>query len=863
MTPLREPRPSRRLPPVYLFIVATSLSLASVEASDVSDLLRREAETGSVRLERIPQFSRTPLRAVTIETPKVDASGEVSGRVRLGTERVEALLHRIRPDIRGADSVWVLAVSSTVPSLGGLVPGLEGSVADDFRLSRGALVACTADVRAGHGDLSPAAATFWTKVFGRSRVQLDLGHGLNLVAAAGPARGGPVARALQTLGCKTTELVLQGKVLAGTGLSELYEAKKQKKLREKILETLSLRAFLPALRLRGLPKTFETGQCSLLVTGKPGVGLGFRLGIHQGKERRDFNCDLRIDKAELGSTVTILASSDGAWRNALGIGGLDLDDTRLLLSVDDKQQVSFGLRAQLALGARQLALAGAVRFHSVSGAVTGGLFEGRLDEISSSDLLAFANASARAVNPGAKPVALGGLPEFSLRNVGVKFAPYADADLGISEGYALEGELWSLGREIAFVAGAIDVSGLVPEIRLAGEVDSFAVGPVGLQGAAVDVLIGLQKNQHFRVAGQLDVLALRRAVHLDISRKKLCVDLSERVRGVYSAAYHLSSPSAGKPSWNVRARLENELTRTLEEQVSKRAIAWAEKTERNYAKTQKNLSQAIRKVEKIDGEIEDIRKTIRAKRRKQSAGLEKALAKVRSLDSQIAARRKVVNAKRRKVWEKLDRAKRAAGSAKKAWQRAVKARKKAKFPAVVKKKAEEAKRFTEWQAKNTAQAVARGAYAAITKTPVDADPQIASLLTAKGTANVALQAAKKLVETFPIDTDPRIVALATAREAAKVGLHTAKLAVGVSEKVVQGAAKVTQWVAENNGQLLMVDSGSFDASLAGLERGSKAGLRLGVRFLGKPQQVKLSLALGALRKGRLVEALWKNLREAI
>ena len=47
----------------------------------------------------------------------------------------------------------------------------------------------------------------------------------------------------------------------------------------------------------------------------------------------------------------------GEWQDAFGIRGFDLVDPRLLLEVDAQQRVGFGVRAGLALGGRDMAVA--------------------------------------------------------------------------------------------------------------------------------------------------------------------------------------------------------------------------------------------------------------------------------------------------------------------------------------------------------------------------------------------------------------------------------------------------------------------------------------------------------------------------
>ena len=130
---------------------------------------------------------------------------------------------------------------------------------------------------------------------------------------------------------------------------------------------------------------------------------------------------------------------------------------------------------------------------------------------------------------------------------------------------------------------------------------------------------------------------------MDCSLKKLRIDTSEEFAGVYSTAYHLSSPAAGKPNWSLRAAMENQLSQTLAKQVSGKASAWADERERDFAQAQTNLDRAKQEVRELEHAIDDQRKKVRARRDKQGAGLRKAQKKVAQLEGEIKKVRKKIN----------------------------------------------------------------------------------------------------------------------------------------------------------------------------------------------------------------------------
>jgi hypothetical protein len=372
----------------------------------------------------------------------------------------------------------------------------------------------------------------------------------------------------------------------------------------------------------------------------------------------------------------------------------------------------------------------------------------------------------------------------------MKIAPFGgDTDLGVSDGFSLRGDLHAFGGKFAFVDGNISTSGIVPEIRLRGKSENIDLGAVALKDAAVDVKVGLSTDQFFLVKGFMKLLNAKKTVDVEIGKTKMRIDTTDELGGIYRTDYHLSSPAAGKPSWDLRAKFCNDFIQTLEETVSKKALEWAEKTKSDYARAQSGLDKALKDVAKIDKSIAAERVQVKAKRKKQAAGLNQAQAKVNGIQKQIDKIRGEINGKRQKSKAKVTAKYKTFKSKEKSWKAAVKAREKAKGLKKVKAKAKEAKAFASYKSAKAAYDTANVAYKAGTKIPVDANARIVSLNASKATATGALNVAKKLVDTFPIDADPRIASLIVARGTATGALKVAKGAVGLSEKAIQGAGE--------------------------------------------------------------------------
>ncbi len=816
-------------------------------------------------LADMPELSGTALAPFTLEAPVRKASGEIFGSVSFLGSSARAMLHPVQQDIDGGNAGWILTIEASSARLSDLVPALEKTIAGELRLGPTAVVLSTGNVRVDEATMSRDVAAFYAPYFRSARLMLEVAGGVNLVTRMEPGEWTPLGRALDLLGIETDGVLLQGTVLKDASFSDLKRAHEDKELRKRLEESMELRAYLPAVRLAELSDRFVTGETSLIVGGKPSVGLAFRLVADGGDAGNSQSFECRVDVAEVRPGVTevqVLGTALGTWRDVLGIQGLHLNSPRLLLEIDTAQRVGFGLRGGLSIGSREMALAAKLQLHAVTGAPVGGFFEGRLDSIGSADLVSFATALGSA--RGKRPMPASNLPEFELRDLYLKIAPTeGDSDLGTSEGFAIRGQLYAMEQEIAYVDGAISLGGVIPSLSLVGACKDIDLGAIALKGASVDIRLGATLDQHFRLKGSTKLLALSRSVDIDCSLTNLVIDTTETFDGVYSIAYHLSSPSNGRPSWRVNASFENQLSRTLNDQVAGKARAWAEEVERDFAKAQTNLDKAKGKVKQLDLNIEAQKKVVLDRRESQRSGIQKAQNKVAEITGKMNAARARIEGKRKAHKNKMDQSKRASDKARKAWKKAIQDRKRASLIKVPKMKAIEAAKYADYGAKNAAYLAVKASYETIIRVPVEADPVMMGLLGARESATVALKAAEKMTEAWPIETDPKVASLIAGRAAALAGLEIAKAAVHVAGKAANGASKITGWLAKHNGDLFMLDAASFEAKLAGYLAGNSVQLDLKTRFVGEPKAFKLMVSTGVLRDGELARSVWRHLKKEL
>lgn len=869
-----------------LLVAFPAAAEAGPGALEVRGKLRAQldgSKSASLRLD----VAGLPFGAVALSGARETSGGHFLGKTAFGKASVRALFHFV-PERAGSDAgTWLLALKLNAKRLSDLAPLCRSTIVDQLDLATPILVFALGRVAAPRRRLDAEARAFYGAYATRS---LELAKGVNLVTVATPRRGTLVAKALGLLGLGKLQLNLRGVVLKDFKLGELKEARDKGQLKQALQRDTELRAEIPRFRLPGLPQAFRTSSAFVAVTGEPGVGVGFSMTLGTGRARRTFDCAVSVRKipakaegkktpnetkqptgveqAEPSITeLTVVAGARGRWERAFGIPGFNLNEVRLLMSVDSSQQLGFGLRARMDLGSTRAMIAGKLELHAVTGAATGGMFAFRINSLGSGDLIHFANAVA-AARPGKRKrkVKLGGIPAFRLVDVSGRYAPLGgDHRLGIKSGIALKGKLFALKRQLLAVDAVVDQTTLVPTIRVWGRASRVDLGAIALERAAVDIKLGATLNPFFRVKGGSRILGASKHLDVDVDRKKLRFELTDKVAGVYEARWMASSPSRGKPSWDLDVRFKNHFHKTLERDVSRKALAWAQGVSSEFAQAERNLKRAQDGLSALDRKIAAARKEVRASRAKHQRNLTRAIQEVEKLDRAIAARRKEVDARHAGLRKVVNASRKKRDAARKKWERARARRKKAKGFKKAKARAAETGAFSKKVAAEAEYKVISGK---LTKALTKVDAKLASLHTARATAVGTLKATRAahraLIKVGPVDADPRVAGLITERKTAEGVLITARAVVKATGAVAVAGLKVTAWAAKNHGRVIKLHAARFSAKLAAYRRGSKVTLRVRVSTLGrKPVTHKVVVRPADLRGGRVFALVWRAIRPTL
>ncbi|MCB9872475.1 MAG: hypothetical protein H6837_21660 [Planctomycetes bacterium] len=765
-------------------------------------------------------------------------TGELTGTVEFGGRRLAAMLHQL-------NGTWVLAIQSNARKVSDLVPHLRGTIADDLSLGSPLLVLSSGKVQCAR--MNAAASSFYRSAFGNGSIALDLERGINLVAPVTPS--GVVQRTFGLVGLGQLRAVLTGVLLRDCDGQALAQARKNGTLKDALRKGTMLKASLPSTGLR-LPAGFRTGPAFLFVTGEPGVGLGFSLTMApRGGSPRQFECQLAARKTDTGLTeASIFANSTGRWENALGIRGFNLDQVAVVFSIDAAQRFGVGVKAKMAVGHRQMDVAGKILLHLVTGAPAGGAFEGHIDRLSSDDLLAL--MSARSRNRGAFRC---DTPGFELRNVGLRVAPGGgDSNLGIQAGFALRGALYAFGRSLANVDGEMDDS---PMLNLKGRIADFDLGPVGLRGCQVDIKLATTRDAHFRLHGASKLAIVHKSIDLDANATRVTFATSDRVGGVYESDMRFQSAISNRPSWDMTVRFKNDFSRTLEQDFSRRALAWAKGVERDFAKAKGSIDGAQRKVSGLETQVAAARRQVQGDRRRMAAGVHAKEKRISSLDKQVQSLEKQL----RKKQDSLKPLDKAAKSAKKAWEKAKRATANGSLLEKGPLKVAEGAKWTAYKSAKAAYDVASGALRELNPKLNKLRAERVAAQAQYGPAKLAYEAAVRV----PVDVDPRVAGLIGAMATARATLTAAKAAVSGTGTAVAAAGRVTAWAARNSGNVLALDSASFGAKLDSYLRGGRVGVDLAVRLMGQRRSLQLHASSREIAQGKLFESLWQALEKSL
>ncbi|MGQ0636734.1 MAG: hypothetical protein ACT4QC_19155 [Planctomycetaceae bacterium] len=891
-------------------LILVALAICTVAAADgpadLAEQFRAGATTqGKIALGEIAAFKDSYLADVTIQTPNIDAKGNVVGTATFAGRDTPVLLQYVEGSA-GKAGGWLLGWRLPTQNLEELVPVMGGIAGQSLQMATPRVIFSRQTVQVSSASMTEAVREFYREVYGGGDFSLSVHDGVNLLTKV--ELRGELLAAIQSLGAKLNGLVLEGVVLKNFDPATFREARAQGRLLSAATKDAELRAKLTQGTLTGVPEGFLVEDLALLVTGQPTAGVAFKMLVGAGKDQRRFECRGMFQGSQTptngksGFSISARTDDPAPWRNALGIQGLELHSANLELKSETggsaPPRMLVGVQADLKLASKLVGVAGGVTTRK---GVPSVFLRGSINSLTRDDLVAMANDLAIASQGGVDARVVGtALPDFDLRDVTILYAPAGGSEeLGVPNGVGIKGQLYLFDKRAAEVDALVDVSSRRPRTSVKALVGEFQVGPITLYETKLDLLLAASTESHFRASGGCDLLGNRVNALADLNAKRSEVTMAGRIANVFDADVTCTS-SLENAGWQFAAGLKNDFSTAFQTRVSDDILAWAKEAEQDFARAAEDLEKTKRDVKRIDGDIAkarqqveqdratnenalrraqsdldkingDIAKTraqVQREREQHLAAINKAKQDVGRINGQIEARRKAVNLQRDKdlagVKTARDRAKSDFDKAEKVFNQAVAAWKKAKGVDKLGKGIDKDAKGVDRDAKKLVYQAAATAYdaarAAMNNVSVDLDPQIVGLLAAEKTAQAALDAASDALRavhgTAPIDSDPRVAALFVGRDTAKAAVAAAQTAFDAVHRLpVDADPRVASLFAARDAALAALEAAQLavDASGDAVQWGAKAAAAAARGELLRVESARLTCGLAVFQQGGKME----------
>ena len=460
------------------------------------------------------------------------------------------------------------------------VPGLSLPALDGMTLSNVGLVITGDSVEKSSGEMGASEFEFYADLLKEEDFTVKLRPGINLFASIPVDKlpeGHPLLGIMDALGIEKGVVRIQGSL--GKSLDMLTQpgAGGADALRD-----LFLRAELPPMRPKGSPEWFRSGQLALEITGDPSMRLAGEMNVRIQEDELAFF--LAAALAKEGMSLSGGLKAEAGWEQPFGIEWLTLYKVVLKIGITAVGSVQLGFGADLVIGKKDMQVAVAIAI-SPAGVPTNFIFAGESEAgFGLSDLAALqakmaaagdsANGSSGS-SPGAA-IPLDALPPVEFRNVGLKFAPKDEPDLGVVRGMAVKGRMLLASGDSALKdIASVDVNVGADGMWVKGTLAAFQVGPLTWQDAMID-LTATRDVQRLRIAGDIQLLGSRQKVDLDVSKTQLKFHSVTRLYGLFTAQVDATAAfDLKQPKFRIHAVAESEMAGLLEPMLRQGVTAFA------------------------------------------------------------------------------------------------------------------------------------------------------------------------------------------------------------------------------------------------------------------------------------------------
>ena len=675
------------------------------------------------------------------------------------------------------------------------VPGLALPALEGMTLSNVGLVIAGDSVSKSAGDMSSSEFEFYSDLLRSDDFVVTLRPGINLFASVPVDKlppGHPLIGIMDALGIEKGVVRIQGTL--GKSLTMLANPAAGG---ADIIRDLYLRAELPPLRPKGSPEWFQSGQLALEITGDPSIRLVGEMNVRIQQDELAFFIAAAL--ARQGVSLSGGLKSDAGWQQPFGIQWLTLYKVVLKIGITTVGSVQLGFGADLVIGKKDMTVAVALAI-SPAGAPTNFIFSGESEAgFGLSDLAALqakmaAAREAAQDGAGSGPTAatsipLDALPPVEFRDVGLKFAPKAEPDLGVERGMAVRGRMLLASADGSLTdMAAVDVNVGEDGMWVRGKIPAYQVGPLTWQDASVD-LTATRDEQRLRLSGDVELLGSRQKVDLDFSRTQLRFNTVTRMYGLFTAEVDaLAALDLRQPKFRVHAVAQSELAALLQPMVRNGAASFADAS----AVVIRQANIAIDGIEvalaRADATAEELRVVL--ERARENAG-----NKAAELQATVAETSRDLAAARRRRDE-----------ARAAWDNTP-----------LRERRLRNLRFKRW---------------------TDAGADYAAVAARLGAQSAALTAAKRVVDALPpVDRNVALMTATAATRALRERLATARQ----NLELLRDQHNALVAAIGQGGTLLAIERAELNADLDALTSGQAVAWKLTGTFVNKPFDVNASL----------------------
>ena len=531
------------------------------------------------------------------------------------------------------------------------------------------------------------------------------------------------------------------------------------------------------------------------------------------------------------------------WEKAFGLKFLTIEDYAMEMTADASGTMSVGTSGKTTIGGKTFDVATSAQFGTTTAglplpeAISLEIDDGpnKVGSLGLKDMLSIYRDLLKVTSGGNINIPLDKVPDVSIagteKGKGPKISLTLEAGGGF--GFDISGALRVLGSNIATVETAFMSADEGIEIKANSK--KLGVGPFSLPNASVHVRARVDRENGTFPPPKVQI----HAEAMSLFGSKAAIDVTM----LLTSATMLANADFGelfkfdlkafagiqnlkkftdfaKTDFFLAANLRSDPAkwiRTAGKDAVKKAF---DGLKPGLNKAVAGLTSAQKEVDKLNGNIASMRKTVKAERAKSTTSIKSAENEVNKLQRDITNLNSKISTNKRKI-------KSCRQDMKVCWW----------APTWSKPKRTKCKSVPNYPARGVCEAANtpwRTAIAGLETAKV-------GVLAAKVTAQKTLEAVRKGITAIPVDADPRIVGLFSA-------LHTAKIALEAAKQTVKGVGSFTDILAKGVAAVGKVDvfalnKGSIRGSLSQGLKGEPVVLDMDFRLLGKNYKNRFAFSL--------------------